>query len=157
MKITRVYLDTSTIGGCFDPEFATWSNGLFEDFAAGRCLPVVSVVLETELIKAPPWVRKKLNEVRRMQHEFVRVSDEALDLWAAYVSHGILSLKHKNDMMHVALATVSGCEVLASWNFKHIVRFDKIRRFNAVNLELGYRQVAIHSPRELTGYGRNED
>ncbi len=36
-----------------------------------------------------------------------------------------------------------------SWNFRHIVHFDKIRRFNAVNLEAGYKPISIHSPREV--------
>ena len=31
----------------------------------------------------------------------------------------------------------------------YIVRFDKIRVFNAVNLEAGYQPLAIHSPREV--------
>ena len=31
-----------------------------------------------------------------------------------------------NDAMHVALATVAKADVV-SWNFKHIVHFDKIR------------------------------
>jgi hypothetical protein len=32
MKILRVYIDTSVIGGCFDAEFSLWSNGLMHDF-----------------------------------------------------------------------------------------------------------------------------
>jgi hypothetical protein len=48
-------------------------------------------------------------------------------------------------------------EFLVSWNFKHIVRFDKIRLFNAVNLEYGYKPLQIFSPREVTTYGRAED
>jgi hypothetical protein len=41
MKTPRIYLDTSVLGGCFDPEFAVWSNGLMEDFRAGRFVPVL--------------------------------------------------------------------------------------------------------------------
>jgi hypothetical protein len=37
-----------------------------------------------------------------------------------------------------------------SWNFRHIVHFDKIRLFNSVNLELGYKPLQIYSPREVT-------
>ena len=37
-----------------------------------------------------------------------------------------------------------------SWNFKHIVHYEKIRSFNAVNLEKGYKPIEIHSPREVT-------
>ena len=47
--------------------------------------------------------------------------------------------------------------MLVSWNFKHIVRFDKIRLFNAVDLEHGYKPVQIFSPREVTIHGTAED
>ena len=52
-------------------------------------------------------------------------------------------------MLHVALATVANVDVLISWNFKHIVRLDKLRLFNAANIELGYWSLAIYSPREV--------
>ena len=68
----------------------------------------------------------------------------------AYLGHKILTQKFKNDMVHIALATVHNADILVSWNFKHIVHFDKIAKFNAVNLEYGYRQLTIHSPREVT-------
>jgi len=59
--------------------------------------------------------------------------------------------------LHIAVATVGEADVLVSWNFKHIVRFDKIRLFNAVNLEYGYKPLQIFSPREVTTYGRAEN
>jgi hypothetical protein len=61
--------------------------------------------------------------------------------------------EHRNDLLHIALATIAGADIVVSWNFRHIVRFDKIRQFNAVNLEAGYKPIAIHSPREVTTYG----
>jgi hypothetical protein len=44
-------------------------------------------------------------------------------------------------------------DLLVSWNFRHIVHYDKIRLFNAVHLELGYKPLYIYSPREVTHYG----
>ncbi|MBF8278549.1 MAG: hypothetical protein HW390_3622, partial [Candidatus Brocadiaceae bacterium] len=35
MKTQIIYLDTSVIGGCFEPEFEHWSNGLFKDVKLG--------------------------------------------------------------------------------------------------------------------------
>ncbi len=35
-------------------------------------------------------------------------------------------------------------DILVSWNFRHIVRYDKIRQFNAVNLEQGYHTLDIY-------------
>ena len=51
--------------------------------------------------------------------------------------------------LHVALATVARADVILSWNFRHIVHLDKIRRFNAVNLRQGYAIMEIRSPREF--------
>jgi len=68
----------------------------------------------------------------------------------AYLGHEILTQKYKNDMGHIALSTVHNADILVSWNFKHIVHFDKIVKFNAVNLEYGFRQLTIYSPREVT-------
>jgi len=50
------------------------------------------------------------------------------------------------------LATVAEVDVLVSWNFQRIVRLDKIQQFNGINLELGYKPLAIYSPREVTTY-----
>jgi len=50
------------------------------------------------------------------------------------------------------MATVADVDILVSWNFRHIVHFDKIRQFNAVNLEKGYKTIAIYSPMEVTTY-----
>jgi hypothetical protein len=46
--------------------------------------------------------------------------------------------------------------MLVSWNFRHIVRLDKIRLFNAVNIELGYKTLSIYSPREVMSYGPDD-
>jgi hypothetical protein len=53
-------------------------------------------------------------------------------------------------MRHIALATLAQVDALTSWNFRHIVRLDRIRLFNAVNVESGYRALTILSPREVT-------
>jgi len=45
MEVQRVYIDTSVLGGCFDPEVARWSNALIEDFRVGRLKPVISEII----------------------------------------------------------------------------------------------------------------
>ncbi len=69
-----------------------------------------------------------------------------------YQDRNILTPKFFDDGIHIAVATIAEVDVLVSWNFKHIVHFDKIRLFNSVNLELGYKQIQIYSPREVTNY-----
>ena len=36
-----------------------------------------------------------------------------------------------------------------SWNFKHIVRIDKMRAYNQVNLQTGFGLLSIVSPQEV--------
>ena len=71
---------------------------------------------------------------------------------AAYEARKILPKKFAADLTHIALATIAEVDAIVSWNFKHIVRLEKIRLFNAVNVELGYQALSILSPREVTTY-----
>lgn len=65
---------------------------------------------------------------------------------------GILTAKWAADALHVATATVSGANILISWNFRHIAHYDKIRYYNAVNRLQGWDEIEIFSPRELIFY-----
>jgi hypothetical protein len=60
MKVQRVYLDTSVIGGCFDIEFSKWSNALFSDFRNKVYIPVLSDLVEAEIQDAPEDIKSKL-------------------------------------------------------------------------------------------------
>ncbi len=148
-------MDTSVLGGCFDAEFAPWSNGLIEDFRRGLFRPVLSDLTALEVERAPQRVRDLHREVAALG-EVISATEEVVGLVAAYEGHGILGPRYRNDLLHIALATVSGVDVVVSWNFRHIVRLDKIQLFNGVNIERGYRTLAIYSPREVTTYGRDD-
>lgn len=49
----------------------------------------------------------------------------------------------------MAAATVARADAIVSWNFKYIVRMDRIRGFNAVNLAEGYAMIQIVRPKEV--------
>lgn len=157
MKPQRIYIDTSVIGGCYDEEFERWSNGLMKDFRLGNFQPVISAVVALEVIDAPERVQAVYSELLALEHEFLDLTEEAVELADYYLERGILSANYYGDAQHIALATVAEVDMLVSWNFKHIVHFDKIRRFNAANLELGYKSIEIRSPREVTTYGEEKE
>jgi len=153
MKIQRIYVDTSVIGGCFDSEFSIWSDGLMRDFRDGNFKPVISEIVAEEIGEAPVFVREKYAELIGLDAEYLEIDEESMNLFSKYDQREILTEKYRNDMLHISLATVAGVDIVTSWNFRHIVRFDKIRAFNSVNIENGYRQLEIYSPREVTTYG----
>ena len=156
MKKLRIYIDTSVIGGCFDPEFKIWSEALIEDFKQCRYVPVLSEVTAAEIEPAPSDVKRLHQELLALPAEEVGVTDDAISLVESYLTHSVLGHRFYNDMLHIAIATIVEVDVLVSWNFKHIVRLDKIRLFNAVNLEHGYKTLSIYSPREVISYGTEE-
>jgi predicted nucleic acid-binding protein len=153
MKLLRIYVDTSVIGGCFDPEFAEWSNALIRDFQLRRFVAVLSDVVAAEIALVPAAIRDQHAELLRLPAEIIPVSPEALRLVAAYEREGVLAARFRNDMLHIALATLARVDVLVSWNFRHIVRLDKIQAFNAVNRGQSLGPLSIYSPREVTFYG----
>ncbi len=147
----KVYADTSVYGGVFDEEFAEASSAFFDLVRSGEYILYVSDVVNQELSVAP----KKVNELFKKflpTAQLIDVGSDALELQQAYIAEGILTEKWYDDAMHVALATVAECNVIVSWNFKHIVNFRKIPLFNAVNVLKGYREIAIHSPMEVINY-----
>ncbi|MFN8455225.1 MAG: hypothetical protein U0401_11260 [Anaerolineae bacterium] len=152
MKVQRVYLDTSVIGGCLDVEYARWSKGLLVDLRLGLLKAILSDIIAAEIEDAPLPVQEIYAELLTLQPDMIGVDEPALELAELYQQRGILTPKFYADGLHVALATVAEADVMVSWNFKHIVHFDKIRLFNAVNLERGYKPLQIYSPREVASH-----
>jgi hypothetical protein len=157
MRRQRIYVDTSVLGGCFDPEFAEWSNGLMQDFRNGVFVPLMSDVTAAEVQDAPEPVQVVYADLVALGAEILQIGESALELADEYQKRDILTPKFYDDGLHIAIATVAEADLLVSWNYRHIVRFDKIRLFHSVHLEYGYKELHIHSPREVTSYERAND
>jgi predicted nucleic acid-binding protein len=153
MRRYRFYVDTSVIGGCFDPEFAEWSRLLIDDFRHRRLRAVVSDLVSTEVDLAPRAVRAQYDELVGFESELLIVTREVDDLASAYEERGVLSRRSRNDMLHVALASLARVDALVSWDFRHLVRLDNVRAFSAVNSAFGLPPITIASPPEVTFYG----
>lgn len=152
----KVYADTSVIGGCFDNEFKQWSNALFQEFVVGTKHIMLSDLTLQELEFARQEVREKVLEIPDKYRVAIGITDEAIQLAETYINEGALTKKSYNDALHIALATLNNSDVLASWNFKHIVNLDRIRLYNSINLRLGYRMIEIRTPREILKINDNE-
>ena len=147
----RIYLDTSVIGGFFDQEFAGPTQALFDRIERGDFQVYVSDVTRRELAPAPPRVRDLLAEIPVSFRVNLLLTPEAEALADAYVTGKALGKSSLADAQHIALASINRLDVLVSWNFKHIVNLDRIRLFQAINLQNGYPPVDIRSPLEFLG------
>jgi predicted nucleic acid-binding protein len=151
----RIYIDTSVVGGYFDDEFKEATFALFQRLINGEVVFVVSDLLDLELIKAPSYVRELLDNYSVDKFERVELIEEAINLANIYVEEKVVGKTSLEDCRHIALATINKVDVLASWNFKHIVNLDRIKGYNSVNLRLGYHMIEIRSPKDLINYGND--
>jgi predicted nucleic acid-binding protein len=149
MKKFRIYIDTSIIGGCEDDEFSKISLKLVDCIRTGEFKVLVSDLLVRELSFAPDRIKEILKSIPPENVEQLAETEDAIVLQRAYISAKILGKASLNDALHVAIATIAGADMVVSWNFKHIVHFDKIRMFNAVNIREGYGTIDIRSPLEV--------
>ena len=147
----RVYADTSVFGGVFDSEFDTASNLFFDQVKEGKFKLCISDIVRRELEGAPQNV-KSLFEDLLLFCEILPISETCLNIRDQYLMHNIVTLKSSDDALHVATASVNGCDIIVSWNFKHIVHFDKIKLYNAVNKIQGLNEIFINSPSEVIYY-----
>ena len=147
----KVYADTSIFGGVFDKEFSTPSKSFFSMIDSGRIALVTSAIVEGEIECAPENVRSFFANYAQMAHIAI-IDEDVLRLRSLYIDAGIVSQKSLDDALHVAVATISKCDMIVSWNFKHIVHFDKIPKYNAINVLHGYAHIDIFSPLEVIDY-----
>jgi hypothetical protein len=149
MHKIRVYVDTSVFGGTKDDEFAEVSKLFFDQVGQGKFVVLLSTETLRELEKAPDAVKKIWRRLKPTCVETLLISQEMHELAQSYISANVLGRTSEADALHVAAATVAGADLILSWNFKHIVNFDKIRGFNSINVSQGYRSLTILSPFEV--------
>lgn len=149
----RIYIDTSIIGGYFDDEFKDETQKLFERFKNREITFVISDLLDLELMRAPQHVRDFLPTFPLDWFERIALTQDAINLADNYIAENVVGKTSIEDCRHIAIATINKVDVLASWNFKHIVNLNRIKGYNSVNLKLGYSILEIRSPKELVTYG----
>jgi hypothetical protein len=146
----RFYLDISVFFGLFDKEFQKHTHALF-DFIEKQGIKIIhSDVLEEDLQLATQEIRSIANE-KLLEAEYIKLDEKIKKLAEVYIKEEILTDKSINDARHIATATISGVDVMISWNFKNIANFMKIQEYNSINLKQGYGKTPIYSPMAIIG------
>jgi hypothetical protein len=105
-----------------------------------------------ELTFAPEKVKQLLHRYSPENFERINLTQEAIELANIYITEKVVGKTSLEDCRHIALATIHKVDVLASWNFKHIVNLERIKGYNSVNLRYGYQMLEIRSPKDLLRY-----
>ncbi len=157
MRKIRVYVDTSVFGGTEDDEFAVFSRQFFDRVRRGEFVVLISQITVDELAGAPAKIQQVLGDIAAENLVLVTTDQESAQLAQAYIDAGILGSSSLADALHVAIATIGRADLILSWNFRHIVNYDRIHRYNGVNALKGYQPIEIHSPMEMSDVDENKD
>lgn len=151
--IKRIYIDTSVFGGYFDVEFSIDTIPFFQKLILDKVEIVVSETLEFEIYQAPNFIIDFYEDLKNIKK--VELTNEVKDLALTYIKEKVVGKTSLADCQHIALATINNVDVLASWNFKHIVNLERIRGYNSINIREGYKMIEIRTPKEIFNYGGN--
>ena len=157
MKKLKIYLDTSVISYLDQqdaPERMAETRQLWEQIKAGKFDIVLSDLTLAEIDDCAPAKSAVLRGyVYEIDFQEIHRNDEARRLSALYFERGGLPPKSKDDAMHIAIATMANCDVILSWNFRHIVNLRAITAVESVNIQEGYRTLRILPPPVLLDKG----
>jgi predicted nucleic acid-binding protein len=151
MKKLKIYIDTSVISHLQheDAPERTKDTWIFwEELRTGKYEVVISDVVLQELEDCyEPKQTNLLNYLEEINYGILHKNDEVLNLAKEYIENEVLSRKNINDCFHIAFAVVSDCDVIVSWNFKHMVRLKTIQGVRAINVKNGYfKPIEIVQP-----------
>ncbi|MCL2356236.1 MAG: type II toxin-antitoxin system VapC family toxin [Defluviitaleaceae bacterium] len=153
MKNLKIYLDTSIISYLFADDTLEKMNDtllLWKDLSSGKHDIFVSPIVINEIRKcAEPKQSMMFEKLKQINFRILKETDEIFALADEYIKGGVLSAKSRDDCMHIAYAVVYNCDVIVSWNFKHLVNFKTINKVKVVNAIHLYKEISIISPTML--------
>jgi predicted nucleic acid-binding protein len=144
----RIYLD-SNVFGAYPKSNAVQeqvARQLFGRIVAQAYQLVVSDVILREITDlAPTEVQDLLLDLMTLSTTQVVRTIPAIDALAdAYIQAGVVTARHRNDALHVAFATITACDALASWNTREFS--NKEVAYNQVNTDKGYGTIVVRTP-----------
>jgi predicted nucleic acid-binding protein len=120
--------------------------------ASAECDLVSSPAVLRELLKGKSrHVPARITLLNGM--ELLHVTPPILATAERYVQQKLMPLKPITDAVHLALASHGMCDLLITWNYRHLAnphKFDRIRRLNE---QLGLHIPILTTPRHLMGGG----
>jgi len=148
MKI-KLYLDTSIPSAFFDyskPLRQLITQRWFESEILSYELYISVITIEE--IERLKNITKRENIKKLIidcDMKVLEMSEKAVSLADEYMSKGAIPKSEPEDAYHIAIATTNDIEALASWNFKHIVSINPIRKIHEINQKLGCSAIEVGS------------
>ena len=143
----KIYLDTSVPSAYYDyskPVRQLITQKWFE-FEARNYQLYISTLTMIEIEKTENDMRKE--NIKQLTKNYnchlLDIDKKTEKLAEEYIKKGAIPPKENEDALHIAIATINSIPLLASWNFKHIVSVNPIRKIHEINKKLNYPIIEI--------------
>ncbi len=153
MQKLKVYLDTSVISYLYQEDAQEKMQDtlqLWERFKEQQYEVYISDIVINEISDC---TEEKLNILMdyldQIEYHLVATNENTVGLAEKFIDFGILKQKSFDDCQHIASAILAGCDIIISWNFKHIVNIKTIRGVKVITTLEGYKDLLIFPPSVL--------
>jgi predicted nucleic acid-binding protein len=150
MRKIKLYLDTSVLSHMFAedvPEKTEQTKLFWRELSGGKFEVFVSAITLDEIEQcAEPKCSKMIGKLKEIAYTIQPRTKEVIELANAYIKNGVLTSKSQDDCMHIASAVIANCDIIVSWNFKHLVNYKTIGGVKVVNSMNYYKAIEIMSP-----------
>lgn len=153
MRKFKVYLDTSVVSYLYQvdaPEkmqntldlWKLFKNKVYEVYISDIVIREISGCNEEKL-------KILLDYLDQIDYNIIETDEDTVELAGKFIDFGILKQKSFDDCQHIAAAILAGCDIITSWNFKHIVNVKTVRGVKVITTLEGYKDLLIYPPSVL--------
>lgn len=150
MRKLKIYLDTSVISHLQQedvPEKMEQTKKLWKILQAGKYEVIISDLVLAEVNECREPKRTILKEyLSQINYERINIVAETEEIAKEIIHEGILNQKSFDDCLHIASAILSDCNIIVSWNFKHMVNVDTINGVRKITFAKRYNNIDIYAP-----------
>ena len=153
MAKLKVYLDTSVISYLYQLDATERMEDTLEVWEMFRNKKYDVYISNIVLNEISGCNEEKLNilleYLNEIEYTVVETDENTVELAEKFIDFGILRQKSFDDCQHIAAAILAGCDIIISWNFKHIVNVKTVRGVKVITTLEGYKDLMIYPPSVL--------
>ena len=153
MRKLKVYLDTSVVSYLYQVDalekmqntldlWELFKNKVYEVYISDIVIREISGCNEEKL-------KILLDYLDQIDYNIIETDEDTVELAGKFIDFGILKQKSFDDCQHIAAAILAGCDIITSWNFKHIVNVKTVRGVKVITTLEGYKDLLIYPPSVL--------
>ena len=146
----KVYLDTSVISYLYQldtPEKMKETLAFWELLTKGYYEVYISDIVMNEIGRCNEEKLKiLLSYLQQIDYNIIETNERIIELAERIIDFGILKEKNFDDCQHIAAAILADCDIITSWNFKHIVNVKTIQGVKVITTAESYKDLMIVPP-----------